>query len=92
MSVNVDNIGLGYTVSLFLADKKSSGMADLEAKPWSKDQLIWQVKETSRWDIKQKEEMKNFHNFIFHENQIGNISRQELVSMVPVLLLVIILQ
>ena len=63
-------------------------MADLEAKPWSQDQLIWQVLETSRWDIKEKEEMKKIFNFIYYENEAGNISRQELVSMVPVLLLV----
>jgi len=42
----------------------------------------------SRWDIREKEEMKQFFEFIYNENEIGNISRQELVSMVPVLLLV----
>ena len=42
----------------------------------------------SRWDIREKEEMKQFFEFVYHENEIGNISRQELVSMVPVLLLV----
>ena len=73
-----------YTFS----DKKSPGMADLEAKAWSKDQLIWQIIGTSRWDLREKEAMKKFSNFIFYENDVGNISRQELVSMVPVLLLV----
>ena len=68
--------------------KKSPGMPDLEAKPWSKDQLIWQIIGTSRWDLREKEAMKKFSNFIFYENDVGNISRQELVSMVPVLLLV----
>ena len=63
-------------------------MADLEAKAWSKDQLIWQIIGTSRWDLREKEAMKKFSNFIFYENDVGNISRQELVSMVPVLLLV----
>jgi multisite-specific tRNA:(cytosine-C5)-methyltransferase len=64
-------------------------MIDVQAKPWSSDHLIWQLRETSRWDIKDRGEMKNFFKFVFHENEAGNISRQELVSMVPVLLLVI---
>ena len=69
--------------------KKSPGMPDLEAKPWSKDQLIWQIIGTSRWDLREKDgALKKFFNFIFYENDVGNISRQELVSMVPVLLLV----
>jgi hypothetical protein len=49
--------------------------------------LISQI-DPSRWDIKEKAEMRPFFDFVFHENDTGNISRQELVSMIPVLLLV----
>ena len=42
---------------------------------------------TSRWDILEKEEGKAFHRFLMTENEMGTLSRQELVSMIPVLLL-----
>ena len=59
----------------------------LQSKPWSPDDLIWQMNKTSRWNLADKEELKSFHVFLQTQNQLGNISRQELVSMIPVLLL-----
>ena len=41
----------------------------------------------SRWNIADKEENKAFHRFLMAQNELGTLSRQELVSMIPVLLL-----
>ena len=41
----------------------------------------------SRWNIVEKEENRAFHRFLMTQNENGTISRQELVSMIPVLLL-----
>ncbi|ORZ03789.1 S-adenosyl-L-methionine-dependent methyltransferase [Syncephalastrum racemosum] len=54
--------------------------------PWYPDNLGWQVN-TSRHVIKKSPEFSKFHKFIVTENETGNISRQEAVSMVPVLLM-----
>jgi len=59
----------------------------VQAKPWCRDGLIWQMAGISRWDIREKEEGKVFHRFLMAENELGTLSRQELVSMIPVLLL-----
>ena len=55
-------------------------------KPWSSG--VWQC-ENSRWSIREDsdETLKNFHQFLMNERECGNISRQELVSMIPVFLL-----
>jgi len=59
----------------------------LQAKPWCPESLIWQMTGVSRWNIVEKEENRAFHRFLMTQNENGTISRQELVSMIPVLLL-----
>lgn len=52
------------------------------------DEKLDKVKIFSRWNILEKQDLKSIHEFVFSGNAIGDLSRQELVSMVPVLLLV----
>lgn len=56
----------------------------IERKPWNPH--VWQVNQ-SRWDLIENETLQNLRKFIFHQHQCGNLSRQELVSMIPVFLL-----
>ena len=48
---------------------------------------VWQFKDTSRWVINESERLQTLKDFIVQENYNGFLSRQELVSMVPVFLL-----
>ncbi|KAK8484227.1 hypothetical protein V6N11_024360 [Hibiscus sabdariffa] len=62
---------------------------DLEPiKPlaWYPDNLAWQSN-FSRMQIRKNQTLERFHEFLKLETEIGNISRQEAVSMVPPLFL-----
>ncbi|KCV69354.1 hypothetical protein H696_03786 [Fonticula alba] len=73
-----------------------SKMADIqiEGKPipkpspvsWIPDQRVWNIG-LPRLLIRKSPELDAFHKFIVQENTEGNITRQELVSMIPPLLL-----
>lgn len=54
--------------------------------PWYPNDLGWFYKVT-RNKIKQSPEFSRFHKFLVTETDIGNISRQEAVSMIPPLLM-----
>lgn len=56
------------------------------AIPWYPNQLCWQVY-SSRTELRKSPETAKFHKFLVSETEIGNISRQEAVSMIPPLLL-----
>ncbi|OZJ03575.1 hypothetical protein BZG36_03041 [Bifiguratus adelaidae] len=53
---------------------------------WYPNDLGWFFK-VSRKELRKSEEVKKFHQFIVSETEVGNISRQEAVSMIPPLLL-----
>ena len=57
-------------------------------KPWPKEDfpIVWQYANLSRWGLK-SEKYENLRKFLLVERDCGNISRQELVSMIPVFLL-----
>ena len=70
----------------------------VQSKPWCTNSSIWQITDVSRWKLRdeglkrtespsQGNSLLNLRDFIFHENELGHISRQELVSQIPVLLL-----
>ena len=64
----------------------------LRKMAWCENDSVWQLKDVGRWKLKsnvanEDESSKNLLNFLYHENELGHISRQELVSQVPVLLL-----
>ena len=72
----------------------TNGQIDIifKSKPWCSKQSIWQLSSLSRWQLKESARTENPSsqkclNFIYHENELGHISRQELVSQIPVLLL-----
>ncbi|KAI8817926.1 cytosine(34)-C(5)-methyltransferase [Fimicolochytrium jonesii] len=54
--------------------------------PWYPDQLAW-VSTISRHALRKSAELAKFHRFLVAETEVGNISRQEVVSMIPVELL-----
>ena len=58
--------------------------------PWPANNpfpVVWQFEATSRWKLKDCPEISQLRDLLMHERQCGNLSRQELVSMVPVFLL-----
>ncbi|XP_046737779.1 tRNA (cytosine(34)-C(5))-methyltransferase [Diprion similis] len=54
--------------------------------PFYPDSLAWQLQLT-RKDIRRSEAYSRLHNFLIAETASGNISRQEVVSMIPPLVL-----
>ncbi|KAJ2078076.1 tRNA (cytosine-5-)-methyltransferase ncl1 [Coemansia sp. RSA 988] len=53
---------------------------------WYPNELAWQFS-IPRFALKRSPELSRFHAFLVTETEVGNISRQEAVSMVPPLLL-----
>ncbi|EGO03524.1 hypothetical protein SERLA73DRAFT_101720 [Serpula lacrymans var. lacrymans S7.3] len=54
--------------------------------PWYPEGLAWQFN-VSKKVLRKSVEFKKFHSFLVFETEVGNISRQEAVSMLPPLLL-----
>lgn len=54
--------------------------------PWYPNEMGWQL-ELSRRDIRRSESLYKLHNFLISETNVGSISRQEAVSMIPPLVL-----
>ncbi|KAL0958350.1 hypothetical protein HGRIS_000495 [Hohenbuehelia grisea] len=54
--------------------------------PWYPDGLAWQFNVPKKV-LRKSPEFKKFHNFLVFETDVGNISRQEAVSMIPPLFL-----
>eukprot|EP01018_Ginkgo_biloba_P016651 Gb_17436 [translate_table: standard] len=54
--------------------------------PWYPDKLAWHLN-VSRMQLRKNQTLERFHEFLKQENEIGNITRQEAVSMVPPLFL-----
>ncbi|KAI0753297.1 S-adenosyl-L-methionine-dependent methyltransferase [Daedaleopsis nitida] len=54
--------------------------------PWFPDGLAWQLNVAKRV-VRKSPEFKKFHSFLVFETEVGNISRQEAVSMLPPLFL-----
>ncbi|KAJ3034269.1 tRNA (cytosine(34)-C(5))-methyltransferase [Rhizophlyctis rosea] len=55
--------------------------------PWYPDELAWTA--ASRTALRKSPVWEKFHAFLVAETEVGNISRQEAVSMIPVLLLAV---
>lgn len=54
--------------------------------PWFPEGLAWHIS-LARKELKKSPEYKKFHEFLVYETEVGNISRQEAVSMIPPLFL-----
>ncbi|KAF8747768.1 hypothetical protein HU200_013176 [Digitaria exilis] len=54
--------------------------------PWYPGNLAWHLN-FSRKELRKNQALEGFHEFLKHESEVGNITRQEAVSMVPPLFL-----
>ncbi|KAG2584603.1 hypothetical protein PVAP13_6KG313800 [Panicum virgatum] len=54
--------------------------------PWYPGNLAWHLN-FSRKELRKNRALESFHEFLKHESEVGNITRQEAVSMVPPLFL-----
>ena len=54
--------------------------------PWYPDSLAWQL-DLSRTQLRKVDSLKDLHEFMKNESEIGSITRQEAVSMIPPLFL-----
>ncbi|KAK6629062.1 hypothetical protein RUM43_002879 [Polyplax serrata] len=66
----------------FLNAREGDDMREPVPLPWYPEKLAWQVQLT-RKDIRRCEAFFKLHNFLISETDSGNISRQEVVSMIP---------
>ena len=64
----------------------SNSTIKLEPIPWYPGNLVWQVN-SNRSELRKQENVKEFHTFLQKANESGLITRQELVSMIPPLVL-----
>lgn len=58
----------------------------LSPLPWYPGNLAWHLN-FSRKQLRKIPALESFHEFLKHESEVGNITRQEAVSMVPPLFL-----
>ncbi|GJY06085.1 hypothetical protein Tco_0373139 [Tanacetum coccineum] len=58
----------------------------IKSLSWYPDSFAWQSS-ISRMQLRKYKSLERFHEFLKQENEIGNITRQEAVSMVPPLFL-----
>ncbi|KAL3630209.1 hypothetical protein CASFOL_023193 [Castilleja foliolosa] len=75
-----------FLKSLQAEDTDGNDMEAIKPLPWYPDNLAWQSN-FSRNELRKNQTLARFHEFLKLENEIGNITRQEAVSMVPPLFL-----
>ncbi|KAL0285228.1 UNVERIFIED_CONTAM: RNA cytosine-C(5)-methyltransferase NSUN2 [Sesamum angustifolium] len=75
-----------FMQSLQAEDADGSEVEAIKPLPWYPDNLAWQSN-FSRNQLRKNQTLERFHEFLKLENEIGNITRQEAVSMVPPLFL-----
>ncbi|WOK96254.1 multisite-specific tRNA:(cytosine-C(5))-methyltransferase isoform X1 [Canna indica] len=61
-------------------------MEAIRPLPWYPGNLAWHLN-FSRMQLRKNQTLERFHEFLKQENEVGNITRQEAVSMVPPLFL-----
>ncbi|KAL2521678.1 S-adenosyl-L-methionine-dependent methyltransferase superfamily protein [Forsythia ovata] len=75
-----------FTISLQAEDTDGSEVAAIKPLPWYPNNLAWHSN-FSRNQLRKNQTLERFHEFLKLENETGNITRQEAVSMVPPLFL-----
>ena len=72
----------------FMEKKYFEKMDEIKAVslPWYPNRLAWSL-DVDRSTMKKNPVFATFHKFLVDETQVGNVSRQEAVSMIPSLLL-----
>ncbi|KAJ8769636.1 hypothetical protein K2173_005239 [Erythroxylum novogranatense] len=71
-----------FMKSLQAEDADGSEVEAIRPLPWYPDNLAWQSN-FSLMQLRKNQTLEKFHEFLKLENEIGNITRQEAVSMVP---------
>jgi multisite-specific tRNA:(cytosine-C5)-methyltransferase len=84
--VLTDAITNSFVPSLETAKFNDEPLPVPRSIPWYPDGLAWHV-QMGRKELKRSPEYKRFHEFLVYETEVGNISRQEAVSMIPPLFL-----
>ncbi|KZT34790.1 S-adenosyl-L-methionine-dependent methyltransferase, partial [Sistotremastrum suecicum HHB10207 ss-3] len=87
---------IAHTLNTIIKDNLIPGLEGVEFDgeiaqkpeqiPWYPEGLAWQFNVSKRV-LRKSPEFKKFHNFLVYETEVGNISRQEAVSMIPPLFL-----
>ncbi|KAG8383552.1 hypothetical protein BUALT_Bualt04G0025500 [Buddleja alternifolia] len=75
-----------FMKSLQAEDTDGNEVEPIKPLPWYPENLAWQSN-FSRNQLRKNQTLARFHEFLKLENEIGNITRQEAVSMVPPLFL-----
>ncbi|PIN09085.1 tRNA cytosine-5-methylases and related enzymes of the NOL1/NOP2/sun superfamily [Handroanthus impetiginosus] len=75
-----------FMKSLQAEDADGIEVDAIKPLPWYPENLAWQSN-FSRNQLRKNQTLERFHEFLKLENEIGNITRQEAVSMVPPLFL-----
>ncbi|EPS65782.1 hypothetical protein M569_08995 [Genlisea aurea] len=75
-----------FRKSLQAEDEEGLEVEAIKPLPWYPDNLAWQSI-FSRNELRKNQTLERFHEFLKLQNETGNITRQEAVSMVPPLFL-----
>lgn len=87
LHTNYASLVSSFSSEGFLSSLLSSA-SNIKLQPinWYPNSLAWQVNST-RSELRKQENIKKFHSFLQKANDSGLITRQELVSMIPPLVL-----
>ncbi|XP_022844248.1 tRNA (cytosine(34)-C(5))-methyltransferase-like isoform X1 [Olea europaea var. sylvestris] len=75
-----------FSISLQAEDVDGCEVVAIKPLPWYPNNLAWHSN-FSRNQLRKNQTLERFHEFLKLENETGNITRQEAVSMVPPLFL-----
>ncbi|KAF3331202.1 tRNA (cytosine(34)-C(5))-methyltransferase-like protein [Carex littledalei] len=75
-----------FTKFLEAEANNENGEEAIRPLSWYPGNLAWQLN-FSRMQLRKNQALEGFHEFLKQENEVGNITRQEAVSMVPPLFL-----
>ncbi|OVA15687.1 Bacterial Fmu (Sun)/eukaryotic nucleolar NOL1/Nop2p [Macleaya cordata] len=75
-----------FMITLEAEEADGDEAGPIRPLPWYPDNLAWHSN-FSRMQLRKNQTLERFHEFLKQENEIGNITRQEAVSMVPPLFL-----
>jgi multisite-specific tRNA:(cytosine-C5)-methyltransferase len=75
-----------FLASLNAEDVGGNVVEHIRPLPWYPTKLAWHLN-FSRMQLRKNQMLERIHEFLKQENEIGNITRQEAVSMVPPLFL-----
>ncbi|GJN20554.1 hypothetical protein PR202_gb07946 [Eleusine coracana subsp. coracana] len=86
--INARTLDMLHIMILFWHGQVSDehGEDAIRPLPWYPGNLAWHLN-FSRMELRRNQALESFHEFLKRENEVGNITRQEAVSMVPPLFL-----